>query len=205
MKQKPILFSTAMVQAILAGSKTQTRRIIKPQPDDSGLHNHTDYPIALDSELEGWCGTVEETGEFKEYGLPYYPGDVLYVRETFRKCSHYAFDYEFYQYKDLSTLTHSEIIDKDQIISGKWKPSIHMPKEAARIWLQITNVRVERLRDITESDSVAEGVETLGFYPGYNVSSRGKFEGLWNKINGPESWELNPWVWVVEFKRIEKP
>jgi len=214
-----------MVRAILEGRKTQTRRVVKPQPDDSGLHNHTDFPMALDSRLEGWCGTVDETGDFKQYGLPYYPGDVLWVRETFRKVQNYGVDYTIYQYKDeqfseawCNGRTREMFIE--QSIFGKWKPSIHMPKEAARIWLEIINVRVERLSDISEQDAFAEGIKYRlekedmdpyldGQFKDYKtghynlVSSISSFQTLWESINGKS--EDDPWVWVIEFKRIEKP
>ncbi|WP_346236726.1 hypothetical protein ABDK00_014160 [Niabella insulamsoli] len=83
------------------------------------------------------------------------------------------------------------------------RPSIFMPKEAARIFLKVTKVRVERLHDISVGDAVAEGVETLGLYPGYDISPKGKFEGLWNNIN--KNWDANPFVWVYDFERVEKP
>jgi hypothetical protein len=85
-----------------------------------------------------------------------------------------------------------------------WMPSIHMPRWASRIQLEVLNVRVERLQDISDADAKAEGVETLGLYPGYDISSTGKFGGLWNHINGNESWDANPWIWRIEFQKIER-
>ena len=171
MKEIPILFSTPMVQAILEGRKTQTRRVVKGE--------------AL-KWLEPDMFTPEFVANPENSLCPYgQPGDLLWVRETWINQDG---DYKFL----------ADNLDWKGIM--KFKPSIYMPKEAARIWLKVVNVRVERLQEISEQDAIAEGVETLGLYPGYSVSSRGKFEGLWNHINGAESWDANPWVWVVEFE-----
>lgn len=219
MKQRPILFSTPMVQAILEGRKTMTRRIIKPQPilfyngwkwegtrpkakQNSGamaVFNHTGEPTG-DPCLAWAC----------KYGRE---GDVLWVRETW---CHNAEEEGSFLYR----ATHTEAWD-EETGGSPWKPSIHMPKSAARIFLQITNVRVERLQDISEEDSKAEGMKPTLFH-----SSTGRYEeitpehvfygsaihkfrtgfkNLWMKINGEESWKSNHWVWVIDFKRIEKP
>lgn len=205
MKEIPILFSTPMVQAILAGRKSITRRMqglekINEKPDNYAYNYaykgiHPENPsVHIFGRL--FLGVWVETIYIKcPYGQP---GDVLWVRETFMRMPregffNYKAHHPIFKYAD----------DKIQLLKEfglKWKPSIHMPKEAARIWLKVVNVRVERLHEITEQDAIAEGVETLGLYPGYSVSSRGKFEGLWNHINGAESWDSNPWVWVVEFE-----
>jgi hypothetical protein len=148
MAEKTILFSTPMVQAILAGRKTMTRRVVKPQPDDYGLHNHTDFPMSIDSNLQGWWGTIDETGSDKQYH-PYQLGDILWVREAWA-----VNEYDDYRYKaDVS------LADPFYKWEGvRWRPSIFMPREAARIFLKVTNVRVERLQDITEEDVRAEGI-----------------------------------------------
>jgi len=212
-----------MVRAILEGRKTQTRRVIKPQPDDTGLHNHTDYPMSIDSKLEGWIGTVEETGETKEYGLKYYPGDVLWVRETFQYRGLNGNLIGFRGENGNSGFLYKEKdAEYQKFPDFKWVPSIYMPKEAARIWLEIVSVKVERLQDISEQDALAEGIETTKDPDGHDCvrvygfkenmfaklsqfSAIESFESLWKSINGLESLEANPWVWVVEFKRIEKP
>lgn len=149
MKEHPILFSTDMVHALLDGRKTQTRRIINPQPDDNGLHNHSARKMALDSELEGWYGTVEETGENKQFKCRQgTAGDKLWVRETFYKaetCIDNGVNHYFYIYK----------ASNKSDFMGPWKPCIFMKKEAARIWLEVINVRVERLQDISVEDAIA--------------------------------------------------
>lgn len=204
MKESPILFSTPMVQAILADRKTQTRRIMKRQPDARGVRT-------TNVMFEDWHGV--------EIKFPYgRVGDVLWVRETWCKIPQGPDSFGAYLYKSMGDEPY-----------GKWKPSIHMPKSASRIWLKITDIRVERLQDIGEEDAKAEGVEYCenGFYgphksPGYRnyfkTDIQGKhkdigpcttavasFKTLWEVINGSESWEANPWVWVISFERIEKP
>lgn len=196
-----------MVQAILEGRKTMTRRVVKPQPDDQGLWNHSITSMALDSTLEGWWGTVDETGESKRFNDKYgVPGDVLWVRETFCKMPE-PDSFGEYLYKSME--------DKPY---GKWKPGIHMPKAACRIFLKVKRIRVERLQEITKADAIAEGIEELKTYsfPIYKNYLPGapsdgyqhepsSFRSLWKKINGEASWNENPFVWVIEFERIDKP
>lgn len=182
-KEIPILMSTQMVRAILAGRKTMTRRVIKQLPvtvqrqyshSDNGKHYWK----------EGVNGVVE-FGFRCPYGKV---GDRLWVRESWTWIDGPIGSGAYFFKAD------------DQVKAEKFRPSIHMPKEACRIWLKVTDVRVERLQDISEEDAKAEGVETLGLYPGYDISSKGKFEGLWNLINGDDAWDTNPWVWVIGFK-----
>lgn len=186
---KPILFNTEMVRAILDGRKSCTRRVVKPQPT-------------------------------ARYGAqcikpPYQLGDILYVRETWHKyikrvgegeSCHLA---EFYGYK--ASIANSEDADEP------WKPSIHMPKEAARIWLKVTNVRVERLQEITVDGCHREGIniETSAVTDGETLNrkhdfSLEKFETLWDSTVKKSDidrygWDANPWVWVIEFEMCEKP
>lgn len=211
MKQRPILFSTPMVQAILAGRKTQTRRVVKPPKEFIGdwFFQHVNFVRS-------------------RVNCPYgQTGDVLWVRETFAKCigrieitpSEVASAYEwtkdrFIVYKaDSKEETHPKF---PKFGKKRWRPSIHMEKDFARIWLCITDVRVERLQDITEEDAMREGVlpigdKGLGFYNDYLTNGFScknavrSFESLWQSIHGEESWNNNPWVWVVEFKQIENP
>lgn len=194
MKERPILFSTPMVQAILAGRKTQTRRVVKPQPDEDGL--------AKFIPSQRW----EDTGG-KAYTCPYGKvGDVLWVRETWKEAPEQA-TWKKYSYKADYNSHLAQL--------GKWKPSIFMPKDASRIWLKITNVSVERLQDITNKDAMSEGIESIdhGVHWRNYVPSEiscfihpmHSFESLWTSINGEDSWNANPWVWVIEFERIEKP
>lgn len=192
-----------MVQAILEDRKTMTRRVVKPQPSDDGLWNDTRFPRSLQSTLQGWNGTVDSTGESKQFKCPYGQiGDVLWVRETWRPC---IFGVAKYCYKvavlnDIFKKEPPLIYVADDHKSYPWKPSIFMPKAACRLFLEITDIRVEWLQDISEADAKAEGVKAEGALTHYYW-----FEQLWKSINGADSWNNNPWVWVISFKRIEKP
>jgi hypothetical protein len=213
MKYSPILFSTPMVQAILNGSKIQTRRVIKPQPKES------DYlpEILYDHFGKQFLNYRKDAVlvETKNIKCPYGQiGDVLWVRETFYKPVDFPFETQIYIYKE--QIISKNIINANEI---KWKPSIFMIKEACRLFLKIKDIRVERLRDISENDAVSEGVMPvdkkisgeLNLYADYFRNTTGyvmpqsSFRSLWKSINGEESWEANPWVWVIEFERIEKP
>lgn len=177
--EKPILFSTEMVRAILEGRKSQTRRVIKPQPDGEIKAN-------IPYEFYG-TKTERIFTDTKAYLAPCSVGDILWVRETWAK------DDTYYYKADGSCGSRC----------GKWKPSIHMPKEAARIWLEVTDVRVERLQEITEEDARAEGALPTREERGYNCC-RDEFITLWDSINSKRGygWDTNPWVWVIEFERI---
>lgn len=209
---KPILFNTEMVRAILEGRKSCTRRLVKPQPDEK----HT-YPLGFvtDSTEKKEVGcfgfAANEYGGSIQYVKPpyrYAPGDILYVRETWKKAPNGYYYYEDWQRNDIADVT-------------KWKPSIHMPKEAARIWLKVIDVRVERLQEISEDGAVKEGIYVANCKDcnapfgcdacpdeGYNEID--EFVELWN-ITVKKSdidrygWDANPWVWVIEFERCEKP
>ena len=210
---KPILFSTPMVQAILDGRKTMTRRVMKDctqfDIEESQLLENTGYNLTHNYKM-----SIESVGIFstKEKLLnwfvakysKYQVGDVLWVRETFGITK----DGETLCYK--ADFTETDVRVTNTII--KWKPSIFMPKEACRIFLRVTNVRVERLQDISEDDAQKEGVDPLFDFTDVcpetgNPCSDFKtpFQELWNSINGKGAWEANPYVFVYEFKRIEKP
>lgn len=183
MKIKPILFSTPMVQSILEGRKTQTRRIVKDKTATQWLNE----------------GFTPEFVAMKENGLSkYILGDILWVRETWM----YSDDLENpYWYKQ-------NIVEEylpEYHSSFKWKPSIFMPKEAARIFLKITNVRVERLQDISIEDVCSEGLSSNLREHDACCDLRDKWESLWCKINGADSWESNPWVWAYDFEKVERP
>jgi hypothetical protein len=207
MSIKPILFNTEMVRAILDGRKTCTRRLVKPQPDEK----HT-YPLGFvtDSTEKKKAGCfgfgIDEYGGSIQYAKPpYQPGDILYVRETWcglpvNEAGHMR-GHTIYYYK-----ADGELRPKGW--RGTWHPSIHMPKEAARIWLKVTDVRVERLQEITEVQAKAEGCNS-GLLIGA-CTARGQFEDLWNStIKKPDlnryGWSANPYVWIIEFERCEKP
>lgn len=201
MKEIPILMSTPMVQAILQGRKTKTRRIIKPQPiwkveDDGNLYegNHKGY-VKVDGHPFWGHQFAAEFAKWEK-------GDILWVRETWQAEAIPAapegdHDETVYRYKA------SEKTDN----ASRWKPCIHMPKGVARIWLQVTDVRVERLQHISEEDAKAEGVELMDYFDipkdGIMYQAhcyREAFESLWKVINGADSWRANPWVWVISFE-----
>lgn len=206
-KERPILFSTPMVKAILEGKKTQTRRIVKNNP-------------RIASTLEKTCDYFSKNKTLRESYCPYgKPGDMLWVREKFAKTmgefepevcySFFADDFHWsWEPADTSNgKTACQWHDPDLSKEVKWKPSIHMPKEAARIWLQVEEIKVELLLSISMEDAKSEGIEKRGdFWKNYNDNTFSKlnpcasFSSLWVKINGTELWNSNPWVWVVKFK-----
>lgn len=185
MSTKPILFNTDMVRAILDGRKTVTRRVVKPQP----LWRKP--PIQQSGRPEYWANWDDE----KIYKSPYRPGDTLYVRETF-----WPGVAGVYEYK----------ADYEDNPGYAWKPSIHMPREASRIFLRVTDVRVERLQDITEEQSILEGFEAYRSDSGYYEPATLGFAETWGSTikkadRALYGWEANPWVWVIEFERCEMP
>lgn len=192
----PILFNTEMVRAILDGRKTCTRRICKDANEctvpDMEFYNADRRTYAVhnfaDKEHTEQLSIAERT-------CPICPGDILYVRETWKKAPNGYYYYKDWQRNDIADVT-------------KWKPSIHMPKEAARIWLKVTDVRVERLQEITEVQAQAEGCNS-GLLTGA-CTARGQFEDLWNSTVKKSDidrygWDANSYVWVIEFERCEKP
>lgn len=205
---KPILFNTEMVQAILDGRKTCTRRVIKPQweecPHCKYVHNEYIYDEMAENVYCARCGYPLEP----ERRSPYQPGDILYVRETWERFE--CWNCEGDERGNCPKEPKKSVLDKTygcymyratDEISGdaKWHPSIHMPKEAARIWLKVTDVRVERLQDITEDDAEAEGCFD------YTSTALG-FPDVWDstiKKSDVDSygWNANPWVFVIEFER----
>jgi hypothetical protein len=224
---KPILFNTKMVRAILDGRKSCTRRLVKPQPDEK----HT-YPLGFvtDSTEKKEVGCfgfgIGEYGGSIQYAKPqYHTDDVLYIRETWtEECGKYYYraDYD------------SDYLDPCETLSGgypascrnhpgcdgcmatstriHWHPSIHMPKEAARIWLRVTDVRVERLQEITAESALTEGADKYIHANGtlnedQTITS---FIGIWNSTIKKSDidrygWDANSYVWVIEFERCEKP
>ena len=224
---KPILFNTEMVRAILDGRKSCTRRLVKPQPDEK----HT-YPLGFvtDSTEKKEVGCfgfgIGEYGGSIQYAKPqYHTDDVLYIRETWtEECGKYYYraDYD------------SDYLDPCETLSGgypascrnhpgcdgcmatstriHWHPSIHMPKEAARIWLRVTDVRVERLQEITAESALTEGADKYIHANGtlnedQTITS---FIGIWNSTIKESDldrygWDANPYVWVISFERCAKP
>jgi len=198
MKERPILFSALMVRALLDGSKTQTRRVVKPQPSFFGSMTNPNTPFkTLDAGLH--CQITCPYGQ---------PGDQLWVRETW---CHQWDDFTGYQEeKFFYRASTPDVQHVDGAERSPWKPSIHMPRAASRITLEITGVRVERLQHISEADARAEGARNLDVASGRETldpySRQGScvahYKNIWQEINGHDSWEANPWVWVIEFKRV---
>lgn len=190
MKERPILFSAPMVRALLAGTKSQTRRVVKPQPR------------ILAGELLCWKDdalTDDQMAVRCPYGSP---GDRLWVREAFM---HEPADYCWEASVSIPCRPASTVYRADfhESQPGEgWKPSIHMPRSLSRILLDVTAVRVERLQDISATDAIAEGLSTRLREHDAVCHLLDQYRDLWESINGPESWDANPWVWVVEFKRV---
>ena len=210
MEIKAILFNTDMVRAILDGRKTCTRRVIKPQweecPACKYVHNEYIYDKMAENVYCARCGCPLEP----ERRSPYQPGDILYVRETWSEWT------DGYLYKAWN----SPFPQAGESPVMKWHPSIHMPKEAARIWLKVTDVRVERLHKITEEQARKEGCAGNFRCPSFGAAGKlssqtidcsiAKFKIIWDstiKKNDLDryGWQANPWVWVIEFERGEKP
>lgn len=219
---KPILFNTEMVRAILDGRKTCTRRSVSFR-QFLGMLPDKCKNAAPDEFLKGkrmmfkpYCDMTDAELIMTAYKAPYKyePGDILYVRETWcalpvNEAGHMR-GHSVYYYKADGDL-------RPEGWRGKWKPSIHMPKEAARIWLRVTDVRVERLQDVTENGAKAEGaIDNRGFihspeneYDSIHTA-REHFTEIWNNTIKKSDldrfgWNANPWVWMIEFERCEKP
>lgn len=217
---KPILFSTQMVKAIINGTKTQTRREVKPQlPKTTYRYDG----ICLEDANKHWMELIKPKG--RELELYHGPikcpygkvGDILWVRESCQKLILIAPKPNKYVY---AADVCNPKFDKP---SAGWRPSIHMPFEAARLFLRIKSIRIERLKDISSSDAVAEGIEKTKHFEskefiykdylyytdskhktlhGFYVMPANSFESLWRSINGDNLWDANQWVWVVEFEKI---
>lgn len=226
----PILFNTEMVRAILDGRKSCTRRVIKPQPQSrlcytyAGSHKgcigKRTYPDRRAHEFWGeeykLTENIKDEELSKQWNPPYHTDDILYVRETWKKAPNGYYYYEDWQRNDIADVT-------------KWKPSIHMPKEAARIWLKVTDVRVERLQEMKPVDVIKEGAypdcwDCLNTYGEsgsqccYGTEEQCsqcdevmmEWEKLWTSTIKKSDldkygWDANPWVWVIEFEQCEKP
>lgn len=237
---KPILFNTEMTRAITDGVKTVTRRVCKITVNDGENVNHSrchtiDFPKR---DMDGICAQFYNRSQFNEVKYycgrskpPYIPGDILYVRETWAPWSRTEGTVPEIHYRS----------DGEMLKGVKWRPSIHMPREAARFFLRVKAVRVERLQDITDSQALLEGVPEDSDYPldnpiycpvckgegligkfhpvslGYMEvdcphcdTPRKRFSNLWGSTikladRALYGWDANPWVWVIEFERCEKP
>lgn len=205
MTDKPIMFSDEMVRAILAGHKTQTRRIIKPQPT-SKIWRH-EFPDP--DELGFMMDTPHKNGPETAF-FPSQIGDRFWVRESFARTTVAPI---------VETIDNPMVVyrvgDNGTDYGGPWKPAIHMPRKDSRITLIVTDVHVEQLQDITRGDAIAEGIKPCShrpdthfkdylspderYFAGFPASS---FASLWNSIHGPNAWDANPWVVVYTFKAV---
>ena len=196
MKETPIIFSTPMVRAILEGRKTMTRRVIKPQPDHGHKYVHG---YILDSTNKQRKRGDVHFGDNKNFlegnhcyrRCPYgQEGDLLWVRETWVESFTACLTDPKQSYRSVTYRADGQEYYNFSNEKIKWKPSIFMPKKYARIWLEIVNIRVERLKSLSPEDGIAEGVEHWSIFP-----------SLWDSINGKKHpWSSNPWVFVIEFK-----
>lgn len=205
MKEKPILFNGEMVKAILDGRKTQTRRVVKPPLNVDS----TAYTRRSTHTPDGQVIVIGVTNDGREWGRRPYAeiGDRLWVRETWQRCLECGLT----NWREGAN-SNGTICQHCDASLGKWKPSIHMPRQRSRITLEVTGVRVQRVQDITHDDAVAEGVRTGNWrknegkkrHPLWSCAFN-RFVILWDSINAKRgySWESNPWVWVVEFRRIK--
>ena len=204
MKERPILFSAPMVQAILDGRKTQTRRAVKPQPAGEIRRGEPDFNHWIDTKYWERQNQKENRGiGTRGFACTYgQPGDRLWVRETWMDLQGTGIEIvtgsrERYAY-GADTPRGSYGDDQRKCYGLKWRPSIHMPRAASRITLEITSVRVERLQDISTEDCISEGLNaTLREYDA-EVNLRDQFQELWESTGG--DWAANPWVWVIDFK-----
>ena len=190
MKERPMLFSGPMVRAILDGRKTQTRRLVKPQPNYVNTLGVPFYP--------------DGKGPVDYRCCPYgQPGDRLWVKETFAYAGPEINLVPGFVYRATDP-------DWSTLVGFRWKPSIFCTRAASRITIEITAIRIERLNDISQEDALAEGMDVFEDGAGFTVPPNGAwhrnpedaFRDLWQSINGPDSWSANPWVWVVEFKAL---
>jgi len=206
MKERGMIFNAEMVRAILDGRKTQTRRVIKNQRQgECWSVRPASNPCASNHTHDWWLPNA--TRPYSALICPFGTvGDRLLVRETFASglCTESTFAYR---------ATHKpEDLDEGWNDVIKWTPSIHMPRWASRITLEITSVRIEQLNDISQADAQAEGMELTGWRPTYSDPDSGgdfqtpydNFAELWESIYGEGSWQANPWVWVIEFKVISR-
>ncbi|MFA1238679.1 hypothetical protein ACCC84_10150 [Serratia odorifera] len=215
MKERPVIFNGEMVRAILDGRKTQTRRIVKSDCMDIGEKD----------DGSRWPWREHDEGGDYWYPCPFgQVGDRLWVRETWQgplvdeeHLEDYLANTDKFQAPEFCEYAadggaRPEFCDLDDKVHQGWRPSIHMPRWASRITLEITAVRVERLNDISQEDAQAEGMELTGWVPSYSNPDNAGFDEtftpydnfamLWESIYGVDSWNANPWVWVIEFRRV---
>ena len=216
--KKPILFNTEMLKAILEGRKTSTRRPVKRTPSNdepSGYgfwkeHNERDNRWYIKDYTHSciWWTLEEYISRFSKYHV----GDILWVRETWAVCEALALcspnkidiDHQkkvalvWYKADGQQNIKENMAIGEKMISRGKWRPSIHMPKAAARLFLKVTDIKIERLQDISEDGAIKEGFEEVPEV----FTAKELFQATWNSIY--KNWNENPYVWVIEFERVEE-
>lgn len=211
-KEKPILFSTPMVQAILEDKKTKTRRVAKIKFLEGFNPEWSGYKPVLENGkffLEG-SNHRSATTEVKQ---PYQVGDIIWVRETWKYYVKAVGKGESFRVKQFLAYKADEdngnVQKSSEWFEGKWRPSIFMPRAAARLFLRVTNVRVERLQDIQLSDCLKEGIQLSPCEADddvlyQSITAEDKFAELWDSLNTKRGygWDVNPWVWVIEFERV---
>lgn len=228
MRERPVIFRAPMVRAILEGRKTQTRRIVKGlgiwSIEDVLMHRVNGSLAMIDMvdpgnnfKMAKWPCYMTEDGLYEPDKCPHgKPKDHLWVREAFSYYEHPEL-YDCIRYKadshcqkpDFGRMNEEECGRFEMLCDGcgcadhRWRSPIHMPRWASRITLEITGIRVERLQDISEDDAKAEGMKESIVLPGDRGSFIPDFAMTWQDIHGPESWDVNPWVWVIEFKRVK--
>lgn len=227
MKERPMIFNAEMVRAILDGRKTQTRRIVKGVPESHNFHGWVMSSTCAKDEGKA-CWAVGKSPLLNQPIRMHCPfgdvGDRIWVRETFQgplipedELSEFLganpdkFESPAYCEYAADGGPRPEYVDADDNTRHGWRPAIYMPRWASRITLEITGVRVERLNSISQEDVQAEGMELTGWRPTYSDPDSGgevwtpydNFAQLWESIYGEESWQANPWVWVIDFKRTE--
>ncbi|HBZ7903370.1 TPA: hypothetical protein MM062_003902 [Klebsiella pneumoniae] len=233
MKERGMIFNGEMVRALLSGRKTQTRREVKLNLDIACVATTYDWATSLaanhyqglteeqiQQKAESLRGVIHPVilanGQMVSIICPHgKPGDRIWVRETWAEAGASAPDLKLYRanYPEHVPSIYENVPPAEEI---RWTPSIHMPRTASRILLEITDVRVERLNAISEEDAEAEGIDMEALYDSqdcydciadHNMTGRptvtGAFKYLWESIYGEEGWKSNPWVWVIEFKRVE--
>lgn len=220
-KVHPILFSGPMVRAILDGRKSVTRRVIKPQPFGPTKY-HTGISKFFDKGEGRWWGVTADIHRFDpspatlfDIRCPYgAAGDLLWCRETWADLRGMGFDTDVAyraQYLNRHGAEDADSQQRREEYGVPWKPSIHMPKRYARLWLRVTDIRVERLQDISEDDAIAEGsqvpLDEIHPRPQAALSERHAFANLWDTLNAGRGfgWETNPYVWCISFERTEAP
>lgn len=212
MKERPILMSAPMIRAILDGRKTQTRRIVNPQPPcPDGIIFETDTAHPWQ-----WHGGVKAQSS-EPIKCPYgQPGDRLWVRETWAEVTGPSRDEDPATFGNKGIIYRADEGNDSALLKGIWKPSIFMRRWMSRITLEITGIRIERLADISYDDAIDEGINTYscdglhvaGVWEDYSNPRNGwrnpitSYKTLWESINGHGSWEANPWVWVLSFKQL---